>query len=733
MPHELHLAGCTPTPLASYLKALGALRLVAEQTDPEALGWWSGEHFVLESDLDKEELARSLLEEYRPTPIVAPWNGGSGFYPKDNHKGIGAIEKGNAKRTEQYRAVIAQCRDLITRRSLFKRPVGEEKHLFLEALRNELPDSVLTWFDAAVMLSTTDAKYPPLLGTGGNDGRLDFTNNFMQRLVELFDPGHGRPTADACRWLIGSLFGRPTPGLSSGAIGQFSPGGVGGPNATTGFSAASLVNPWDYVLMLEGTLLFASATTRRLEDSDPGTLSYPFTVRATVAGTGSASMGEEQRARGEIWLPIWSSPVTLSELRAVLSEGRVTLGRWPARDGLDFTRAVAALGVDRGIDSFERYIFHQRSGRAYLATPVGRMRVRRNPAADLISDLDRGGFLRRLRRVTRRDDTPSRLKQLTRRLEDALFSLTRQYNPELLQAVLILLGDIQRAVGASAKVRDTVPPLPRLSPEWMTKADDRSDEFRLAASLAGLYARRRRTDSERDDRSSDGRGWKKVFPMRVHMAPIEIGRKRDGWDPDSHLAVWGPADLPRNLVDVLERRLLEADRLDYEDKPLFGRPPVDLAAVTAFLKRETDDDRIAALLGGLSLARAPRWLPARSSREETGMPAAFAVLKPFFVPDSVLIEARLLPADTTLGLPMNIVARLRADDVPGATRIAWQRLRGAKVKLPDHPRHEPAAPYPDGARLAAALMAPLDLADLIQVSRRSGLERIEKVVVDNIV
>lgn len=38
---RLHrLDGCAPTPLAHYLKALGVLRLVAEQLDPQARGWW---------------------------------------------------------------------------------------------------------------------------------------------------------------------------------------------------------------------------------------------------------------------------------------------------------------------------------------------------------------------------------------------------------------------------------------------------------------------------------------------------------------------------------------------------------------------------------------------------------------------------------------------------------------------------------------------------------------------
>ena len=44
----LALRGCVPTPLASYLMALGVLRLIsspanhvsAEAADPHARGWW---------------------------------------------------------------------------------------------------------------------------------------------------------------------------------------------------------------------------------------------------------------------------------------------------------------------------------------------------------------------------------------------------------------------------------------------------------------------------------------------------------------------------------------------------------------------------------------------------------------------------------------------------------------------------------------------------------------------
>ena len=34
------LAGCTPEPLMSYLKAIGVFRLVSEQADASARGCW---------------------------------------------------------------------------------------------------------------------------------------------------------------------------------------------------------------------------------------------------------------------------------------------------------------------------------------------------------------------------------------------------------------------------------------------------------------------------------------------------------------------------------------------------------------------------------------------------------------------------------------------------------------------------------------------------------------------
>src|SRR5690606_19265872 len=99
---EIRLGGCTPEPMAAYLQALGVLRIVAEQKDASATGWWDDDTFVLRSSLDMEALMRFLLEDYAPTPVIAPWNGGSGFFPSDNTSGIAAIEADESARFASY-------------------------------------------------------------------------------------------------------------------------------------------------------------------------------------------------------------------------------------------------------------------------------------------------------------------------------------------------------------------------------------------------------------------------------------------------------------------------------------------------------------------------------------------------------------------------------------------------------------------------------------------------------
>ena len=61
MIHVHQLDGCAPAPLAHYLKALGILRLVAEQADRDARSWWAGDDFRLATRLGREELEAFFL------------------------------------------------------------------------------------------------------------------------------------------------------------------------------------------------------------------------------------------------------------------------------------------------------------------------------------------------------------------------------------------------------------------------------------------------------------------------------------------------------------------------------------------------------------------------------------------------------------------------------------------------------------------------------------------------
>jgi CRISPR-associated protein Csx17 len=275
--NTIRLSGCRPEPLLSYLKALGIFRLVAEQIDSEVRAFWQDDILLLETILNEAELTRFFELTYIPTPIVAPWAGGSGFFKGDNAKAVDAIAKSTNPRLSPYRQVITQVRAILKKSGQTEKPKDEVKDSLLRLYRRELPDEFLAWMDSAIVLQNEGKKFPPLLGTGGNDGRLDFTQNLMQRLVDIgFTDNKLVPASTG--WLQNALYGTPTDGLLNNAIGQFDPGRAGGPNATQGMDGDARVNPWEFVLMLEGSLMLAGSATRRLDANAASKASFPFTA-----------------------------------------------------------------------------------------------------------------------------------------------------------------------------------------------------------------------------------------------------------------------------------------------------------------------------------------------------------------------------------------------------------------------------------------------------------------------
>lgn len=704
--NEITLSGCHPVPLASYLKALAVLRLVSEQKDNDAKGWWSNQRFRLKSNLSNRDLEHFFAEEYRPTPLVTPWNGGSGFLPKDvgSKKYLESIRKSEAKRFADYRTTIDSCLNnpaqiefcelkekkdklgKIPKKKKTEDEKAEEKEVEskLNALKQDLialhratlPAEALKWFDAAVLVTEHGAKFPPLLGTGGNDGRLEFSNNFMQRLVELIDLESGKPTGKCVEQLKAALWDVASFSNTKSPIGQFEPGAVGGPNASTGYNADSSINRWNYVLMLEGALLFASSAMRRSEELSGGELAFPYTVRSSNVGYGSNADSDAKAARAETWMPLWSRPTTLPELRYLLSEGRVTVGRRPARTGTDFARAVASLGVDRGLHSFERYGFLQRSGKAFLATPLGRWVVLKQPNMDLVKDID--SWFDRFSSVARSENTPNSFKRAHRTVESAVMNVCRRSEPRPWQALLMALGQAEAIMArspqttAEAAKKIGLAPLPPLRPGWLRAADDGSREFRLACSLSSVWSVRR--------------SGKRILPsLRGHMVPLSPSSRKYARfhtdDMNSNDVVWKHGSLAESMIAVVMRRLNNAKSSNLTHPPLTGFLPAANPDLLSFIAGRIDMDRIEALLWGLN---AIEWRNADISalsrpniEQEVTLPAAYALVRLAYLPfelSSLGNEAKGIPFDTAI---MHALSSGRASR---ATELCARRLVGAGIQ-----------------------------------------------------
>ncbi len=138
----------------------------------------------------------------------------------------------------------------------------------------------------------------------------------------------------------------PRPSSSpSAAIGQFDPASAGGPGSSRFGAAESLVNPWGYVLFVEGALLFAASAVRRNQHA-AGRAAMPFTVQGSPDGSASGAAGEE--SRGEVWAPVWTREFTLAEIRQMFAEARASWRGRPARRAVDFYAATRTLGRGPG-------------------------------------------------------------------------------------------------------------------------------------------------------------------------------------------------------------------------------------------------------------------------------------------------------------------------------------------------------------------------------------------------
>lgn len=698
--HLHHLVGCAPTPLAHYLKALGILRIVAQQKDPEVRGFWTDQHFCLLTSLDRQALETFFLEEYAPTPFVSPWNKGSGFFAARD-KGLTPLETSSARRFAPFREGIRAARvhlvalgqadaavRLVKAQSKakkgmkatrskndpeYKRELAAAENVFKRLKADVFAPLALAWrgphrdwMDAAMVLSQQgEPSWPALLGTGGNDGRLDFTNAAMQRLGDLFDldSPDGVPVATATGLLQNALFGLQSAAILDAAVGQFLPGFAGGANGTTGPDADSRVNPWDFVLMLEGAVAFRGLATRRLGGRHDTRVAIPFAVSAQAVG--HATRGREKDLRGEQWMPLWANPASWHDMSALLGEGRAQLGRASARRPLEFARAVSKLGVARGLSGFVRYGYLERNGQSNLAVPLGRINVAARPRGRLIDDI--GGWLDRLQRES--EDAPARLSAAVGVLSDAVFdALTRDAEPMRWQSILIAVSQVEKVLASGTAFK--VGPCPKLSAGWLAAADDGSTTWRLALALGSGAAGYDR------GRPQDG--------VRAHTLPIDA---RKPWSfaigADKRLVndprvVMQGRDGMTDLIALVERRLIESAQRGERALPLVPAPGATarLEDLASFIDGEVDIEHVVGL--GRALM-ALDWARARLSPQ--------SVERCGRRPDEMWEALRLsaLPFEVggrTLGCEPTMFRRLASGDITGAVAVALRRLRASGFRPP---------------------------------------------------
>lgn len=712
------LAGCTHDPLLHYLKALGVLRLVASQADESARGYWSQDNiFHLKTQLDEETLLQFFLQSYEPTPFVAPWNGGSGFYGKKAQDYLERIEQSDVQRLEQYRQTIAVCKQLLKELNLTEKPNKELKEKLLTLCRSRLPDSAVEVLDALYILTSDTSgaghksvpRFAPVLGSGGNDGNLEFTYTFFKHLQSAFpvklDQWKEEQFNLSRKQLHKALFAKGNPPLVKDAIGQYHPGGIGGPNSIRGFEGKSLVNPWDYVLAFEGIILFAGAASRRFSETGSTAASFPFSVAVSAAGWGTLNTTEaDSKARGELWLPLWQQPASYSEISYLFSEGRARVGRRQAKNGVDFSRAVAGLGIDRGINSFHRigFLSGDRHGTAHLASSLGTFAVVPRPQVNLLDELD--WWLDRYRRFCAEGSLTHR--RILRSIEEAMFNFCRHGNPKRLQAVLVALGQASQLIAKS--IKDDSPSPLTISSRWLRAVDDGTPEFRIAAAVASIAG------------DKEGKiGW-----LRENIEPVSWEKSRYQWKQSKENVP--VTALPRTLAAVLERRMLAADKHNLEALPLQGVIKVCPADVQLYLDGRLDEARLLLLLQGLVLLNWSRAnLPSIPEiGEEQVIDRSYAVLKLLFLPHGL----RWPPGSAAVSIrpEKNILSRLRSGDLDGAVAIAMRRLRSSGF-MPTHPDvNRLIARHTLMVRLAGALLIPVNntniLSRLVLSEKMKGAE-----------
>ena len=358
------------TPLASYLSALGLLKITATQLPGgAAAGFWHQGRFQLEISLSPSELSEFMASRYQPSPCLTPWNkpksGGPGFLEGQVPAAIEALID---PRFEELRRVAAAAARVMPQFVKAGKVKDDAKRLAFEALSREAEsDAFAEWLQICAVIGT-DARgkpyvrYPALLGGTAGYLAADFGDQFVASLA-----------AAKAEHFEAAIFGSSVRKvlLKAGNTLIYDPAGRGdgqqGYRVAISDVQATTANPAELILLAEGMAFFLGyATTVQQEGQEEGgarQASFTLAVAHNTSGHASTSWLENDgQPAEELWCPLWEDPVTFQELRDELA--RVALLPLPRqlRTGTDFALFASQLGRRHGLSAFARYCFPPRVG-----------------------------------------------------------------------------------------------------------------------------------------------------------------------------------------------------------------------------------------------------------------------------------------------------------------------------------------------------------------------------------
>ena len=443
------------------------------------------------------------------------------------------------------------------------------------------------------------------------------------------------------------------------------------------------ISPWAMVLACEGLVFFAGGASRRLGIRSAGAVgAFPFITKPIAV----SAEKEANRLRGEVWTPMWNRPMTLAEVSTLFSRGRAELLGRGAHTPATFATAIRERGVDAGVSEFRRYTL----GRT-TSSNTFEPRLESRFSLEIGTDTRPATFstLRRITALIEQRGFPrdsNRFLGLRGPIESALLNvasepLRSEAGIALLDAVVSALDRIDRNRSfREGKIRWE--PLPI---EWLPSlfTDELPGvEARLALSLAS------------------------AFPVAQPFVTYRFGVEWKFGDnfancthPERAPArwVWGPGELSRVLANVLSRKLLE-QQLDSDKTHKHGRAPLPATSLQLrrWLTDNLDEVLLLSWLSRLALfdwRKVPQEVLALSTKEATsthidGELALFGLLKPLIdqrplvIRDLSLID--LFSNNTNARTPKvarSLVSLVRNSNLDAALKLAGSRYAMAGARL----------------------------------------------------